>query len=72
MAPATAADDAPAMSSNAASATLPVGALGTCRAARHLKAALELQDPRGVLSVYIDGAGPRGSATWSPLHEPMG
>jgi hypothetical protein len=60
-APATAGDDAPALSSNAASATLPAGGLATGHAARDLKAALELRDPRGVLSVYIDDAGPRGS-----------
>jgi hypothetical protein len=68
MARATAADEAPAMSSNAASATLPTGGLATGHAARYLKAALELRDPRGVLSVYIDDAGPRGSK----LHDRTG
>jgi hypothetical protein len=68
MAPATAADDAPAMSSNAASATLPTGGLATGHAGRDLKAALELRDPRGVLSVYIHDAGPRGSK----LHDRTG
>jgi hypothetical protein len=71
MAPATAADDARGMSSNAASATLAGCALGTGRAARDLKAALELHDPRGVLSVYIDDAGPRSlelHGRHGPLH----
>jgi hypothetical protein len=49
------------MNSNAASATLPAGTLWTGRSARDLTAALDLQDPRGVLSVYIDDTGPRGS-----------
>ena len=71
MAPATAADDARRMNSNAASATLPADALGTGRSTCDLKAALDLRDSRGVLSAYINDAGPRGSELHD-RHGPLG
>jgi hypothetical protein len=58
MAPATAADHARELEPRISD---PAGWLGTGPLGALSQGALELQDPRGVLSVNIDGAGPRGS-----------
>jgi hypothetical protein len=61
MAPVATDDNAHRMNSNAASASLPAGALAKGRSARDLQAALDLQDPGGVPSVYLDDTGGHGS-----------